>query len=120
MKSFKEWRIVEVALNADWQQIKSMKLPANQEIVDYVKPLIGGLQDKLVKNSGLKSYRELTPEMRETFAQAIISATLDMFYGSMSGTNRINVASPTQKKDTQTSQMILPQDELQTPGASRG
>lgn len=120
MKSFKEWRTVEVALNADWEQIKSMKLPANQEIVDYVKPLIGGLQDKLVKNAGLKSYRELTPEMREVFAQAIISATLDMFYGNMSSANRLNAAPPIQKKDLQTPEMILPQDELQTPGASRG
>lgn len=120
MKSFKEWRIVEVALNADWDQIKSMKLPANQEYVAYVTPLLGGIQDKLVKNSGLKSYRDLTPELREAFAQAIVSATLDLFYGSMSDTNRVNTLPQTQKKDIQSPEITLPQDELQTPGASRG
>lgn len=120
MKSFKEWRIVEAALNADWEQIKSMKLPADQEIVSYVTPLLGGIQDKLVRNAGLKSYRDLTPEMREVFAQAIISATLEMFYGGMSDTNRTNSTPAMQKQDVQSPEMILPQDELQTPGASRG
>lgn len=121
MKSFKQWKLNES--DGNWNQIKSMNFPSNPELKSFVMPKIGQLQDQIVsklKQSDPKitSFRDMPPELRDQYAQTIISCTLEVFFGSMQS-SPTPIAKQIQPM-RQSSPQILPQDIPQTPAASRG
>ena len=120
MKSLKDWRIKENIQNAEWDHIKSVNLNANPEMNAFVSPKIGKLQELIVlklneTNPTIKSFRDVPPEIRDQFAQAIISSTIETFFGEAE-----SPIQPPQMNQQPTQPQILPQDELQTPAASKG
>jgi len=126
MRTLKEWRIKEDTHSADWNHIKSMKLQANQEVKAFVAPRVGKIQEAIVlklheANPKVKSFRDVPPEIRDQFAQAIVSATLELFFGGMDpqGT-QTSSGQPAPAPKGPSPQPMLPQDEPQVPAASRG
>lgn len=124
MKSLKDWRIKENIQNAEWDHIKAMKFSVNPEIKAFVSSRIGKLQEAIVfklseVNPKIKSFRDVPPEVRDQFAQAIISSVLETFFSGMDPqSNQMSHGQP--MPPTQRQPEILPQDEPQTPAASRG
>jgi len=125
MKSLKDWRLKENAQNAEWDHIKSMKFPSNPDMKAFIAPRIGKIQEAIVLklsegNPKIKSFRDVPPEVRDQFAQTIISSTLEAFFSGMDPmANQTSHGQPAMTPQTQQPQM-LPQDEPQTPAASRG
>ena len=124
MKSLKDWRIKENAQSAEWDHIKSMKFPVNPDIKAFVSSRIGKLQEAIVLklsegNPNVKSFRDVPPEVRDQFAQAIVSSVLEAFFSGMDPqSNQMSHGQPAPPTAQQPS--MLPQDEPQTPAASRG
>jgi len=124
MKSLKDWRIKENTQSAEWSYIKSMKFPTNPEMKAFISPRIGKIQEAIVfklseENPKIKSFRDVPPELRDQFAQAIISSTMESFFSSIEPQSSQTNEPPENSMNSQQPQM-LPQDEPQTPAASRG
>lgn len=126
MKSLKDWRIKENTQNAEWDHIKSMKFPSSPEMKTFIAPRIGKLQEAIVLrlsegNPKIKSFRDVPPEVRDQFAQAIVSSTLEAFFGGMDPqSTQISHGQQSMQQPQQQQPQMLPQDEPQTPAASRG
>jgi hypothetical protein len=126
MKSLKDWRIKENIQNAEWDHIKSMKFSIDPEIKAFIMPKIEKIQEAIVfklgeRNQNIKSFRDVPPEIRDQFAQSIISSTLESFFESINPQQTGQSVFPQpQPQQKQQSSEILPQDEPQTPAASRG
>lgn len=126
MRTLKEWRLKEVTHNADWDHMKSMKFQANPDIKSFVTPRVGKIQEAIVLklaegNPKVKSFRDVPPDIRDQFAQAIVSATLELFFGGMDpqGT-QASSGQPAPMPKAPSPQPMLPQDEPQVPAGSRG
>jgi hypothetical protein len=126
MKSLKDWRIKENTQNAEWDHIKSMKFPTNPDMKAFIAPRVGKLQEAIVLrlsegNPKIKSFRDVPPEVRDQFAQAIVSSTLEAFFGGMDPqAAQTSHGQPPMTPQQQQPPQMLPQDEPQTPAASRG
>ena len=113
MKTYKEWLYNEVFQNAEWDHIKAMKFTADPEIKSFIFPKINKIQDQIIakireSDPKINSFRDVSPEMRDKFAQAIVSST--------------NLLSPNQNASFEKEKLpeILPQDELKSPIGSKG
>jgi hypothetical protein len=125
MKTYKEWIYNEFFQNADWDHIKAMKFKTDPEIKSFILPKINKIQDQIIaklkeNNKNVNSFRDVSPEMRDQFAQAIISSTLDAFFDGIGVSS--NLLSPNQNAsvEKEKSPEILPQDELKSPIGSKG
>lgn len=131
MKSIKEWRLKKAGGDIEWQNLKyvwgSGQIPVDPKIKNFVKPRVGKIQDAIVASLGdpkIKSFRDVPPELRDKFAQAIIVATLELFYsaldphaaGSASTFNQRALGNFTADQREQPAPM--PQDEM--PSVSKG
>jgi hypothetical protein len=101
-----------------------MKFPTNPEMKAFISPRIGKIQEAIVfklseENPKIKSFRDVPPELRDQFAQAIISSTMESFFSSIEPQSSQTNEPPENSMNSQQPQM-LPQDEPQTPAASRG
>ena len=124
MQSLKQWRIKENSQNAEWERLKSMSLVANPDVKAFVAPRVGKIQEAIVlklseNNPKIKSFRDVPPEVRDQFAQAIVASTLESFFGGMDPTQSSH-GLPAPQAQTPHPPQTLPQDEPQTPMASRG
>lgn len=91
MISFKKWRTDEDVQNIEWNHIKSLKLPVNPELKAFITPRIGKIQEAIVlqlsqSSPNVKSFRDVPPDIRDQYAQAIVAATLETFFGGMNPT----------------------------------
>lgn len=125
MKSLKQWRIKETTQNAEWDHMKAMKFPANPEIKAFVSPRVGKIQEAIVLklsegNPKIKSFRDVPPPIRDQFAQAIVSATLELFFGGMDPQGTQSSNGQPAPQPGQGPQAMLPQDDPKTPTASGG
>jgi hypothetical protein len=125
MRSFKNWRIKEATENADWNHMKAMKFPANPDIKAFVAPRIGKIQEAIVQklaegNPKVKSFRDVPPEIRDQFAQAIVSSTLELFFGGMDPGTPSSGQQPAPAPKGPSPQPMLPQDEPKAPSISGG
>ena len=125
MKTYKEWIYNEFFQNADWDHIKAMKFKTDPEIKSFILPNLNKIQDQIIaklkeNNKNVNSFRDVSPEMRDQFAQAIISSTLDAFFDGIGVSS--NLLSPNQNAsvEKEKSPEILPQDELKSPIGSKG
>ena len=101
--------------------MKLMKFPQNPEMKAFIAPRVGKIQEAIVarlneQNPKVKSFRDVPPELRDQFAQAIVSATMELFFSGMDP----QMGQSTQNQAPQKPQAMLPQDEPQAPAASRG
>lgn len=125
MKTYKEWLYNEVFQNAEWDHIKAMKFTADPEIKSFIFPKINKIQDQIIakireSDPKINSFRDVSPEMRDKFAQAIVSSTLDVFFDGIGASS--NLLSPNQNASFEKEKLpeILPQDELKSPIGSKG
>jgi hypothetical protein len=123
MRSLNEWRIKENTQNAEWDHMKAMKFPANPDIKAFVTPRVGKIQEAIVLklaegNPKVKSFRDVPPQIRDQFAQAIVSATLELFFGGMDPQGSQSSGGQAPAPQGPTPQPALPQDEPKTPTAS--
>lgn len=123
MRSFKQWQIKETTQNADWDHIKAMKFPANPDIKAFVAPRVGKIQEAIVLklnegNPKIKSFRDVPPEVRDQFAQAIVSATLELFFGGMDPRGTQSSSGQQPAPAPRGPAPMLPQDDPKTPSAS--
>ncbi len=122
MKSFNEWKIKEGVQNIEWNNIKSMRFPVAPDIKSFILPRVEKIQEAIVlklsqNNPNIKTFRDVPPELRDKFAQAIVSSTMESFFNSL---NQPSQAQPQSQPQIQPQQSPLPQDELRTPSISRG
>lgn len=125
MRSFEEWRIKEDTQNAEWDRIKMMRFPISPDIKAFITPRVGKLQEAVVarlneQNPKIKSFREVPPEVRDQFAQAIVSATLELFFSSMDPQSSSPGQPPAQVPKQPQPPSMLPQDDIEAPSGSRG
>lgn len=127
MKSLKDWRSSKINEDTAWNQIKDLNIASDPSIKEFVLPKIERIQEELIEkikvnNPKIQTFRDVPPNMRDIFAQAIVSSVLDLFYEGMRSSSenygKNNVSKPENLKITPSP--ILPQDQLQTPVASKG
>lgn len=124
MRSFKNWKLKESVQNAEWEQMKSMRLQASPEAKAFVHSRVGKIQEAIVhklheSDPKVNSYRDVPAEIRDQFAQAIVASTLEWFFGNMSADTQSRGATPPAPQQTSPQQPpMLPQDEPQTPAVS--
>lgn len=127
MKSLKDWRSSKINEDTAWNQIKDLNIASDPSIKEFVLPKIERIQEELIEkikvnNPKIQTFRDVPPNMRDIFAQAIVSSVLDLFYEGMRSSpenyGKNNVSKPENLKIAPSP--ILPQDQLQTPVASKG
>lgn len=124
MKSLHEWRSSKINENAAWDQVKGLNLIADPSIKEFVYS-IEKIQEQLTEkvkehNPKIQTFRDVPPEMRDVFAQTIVSSVLDLFYEGMRSMPSNNFNSSTQIIPSKQNTFNMPQDELKTPIASKG
>lgn len=122
MKSLNEWRIKEGVQNIEWNNIKSMRFPVEPDVKSFILPKVEKIQEAIVlklsqNNPNIKTFRDVPPELRDKFAQAIVSSTMEAFFNSLNQPSQIQ---PQVQQQQSPQQAPLPQDELRTPSISRG
>ena len=127
MKSLKDWRSSKINEDTAWNQIKDLNIASDPSIKEFVLPKIERIQEELIEkikanNPKIQTFRDVPPNMRDIFAQAIVSSVLDLFYEGMRSSpenySKNNVSKPENIKIAPSP--ILPQDQLKTPVASKG
>lgn len=128
MNSIQEWRLKSNEANFHWENLKfvwgSGQIPIDPKIKNFVKGRLGKIQDAIVAslsqgNPKIRSFRDVPPEMRDRFAQAIVAATLELFFSSLDPAATGAPATFNQQQlGKYTQSQPLPQDEPKTPVVS--
>jgi hypothetical protein len=128
MKSLNEWRTKKSTHDVEWENLKfvwgSGTVPIDPKIKSFVKPRVGKIQDAIVASLGdpkIKSFRDVPPDLRDQFAQAVVAATLELFFGAFDPHAAGTGSSFNQRtlgqfvdKQTQPTQPKMPQDQTAT------
>lgn len=126
MKSIQEWRLKNSQTDFQWENLKfvwgSGQIPIDPKIKNFVKGRLGKVQEAIVaslaqRDPKIRSFRDVPPEMRDRFAQAIVAATLELFFSSLDPTGAPGMFNQQQLGKVAQSQP-LPQDEPKTPVVS--
>jgi hypothetical protein len=85
MKSLCEWRLANS--DPDWEKVKSTwgggKKTLDPNLVNKMRVKIEGIKEWFVRELGepkITSFRDVPPNMRDSLAQAIVAATMKVFY----------------------------------------
>jgi len=117
MRSFSEWRLEE-ASDPAWDAMKSSKLKADQTLLSFLRPKVDAIMESIVQRhkGQAETFRDLTPEMRDAYARAIVQLTMEAFFPSSLSSTEIPVGKPSK----QSLPMPMPQEDTVAPAASKG
>jgi len=118
MKSFSQWKMQE-AQNPVWENLKSTNLNVNDSVRQLALPKLEKIQEELVRRlvgQKIQSYRDVPPNLRDMYAQTLVSCILEIFYPNTTAPTDIEI--PKLKRSTEP--VYLPQDQFVTPAASKG
>lgn len=118
MKSFSQWRLGE-ASDPKWESLKTASFPVDDSIKSFVRPKIEKIAEELVnrlKGQKISSFRDLPPDMRDQYAQAMVACVMEVFYP----VNSVPTEIPVPKSKPASPPTVMPQDEVLPPVGAKG
>jgi hypothetical protein len=124
MKSLSEWRLANS--DPDWEHVKSVWGGGNKtldaNLVNKMKLKVEGIKEWFVREIGdknISSFRDVPPNMRDALAQAIVAATMKVFYSETSGQPGMAAIDSTKAKEPM-APTPQPQQQLNAPAGWKG
>lgn len=118
MKSFSQWRLHEAG-DPKWDALKTASFSVDDSMVSMVRPKIEKIAEELVhrlKGQNISSLRDLPPDLRDQYAQAMVKSVMETFYPVSSAPTTVPLPQAKPSKGP----ITLPQDEVLPPVGAKG